>query len=271
VRREADLRRRLRALHTLAEAVGAMKNLSAHHFRETRGAVEPARVYRDGVERILGWAGATLPAGDGPPGLLVIGGELGLCGGYNARLVAAAVRRRAELGPGPTIGVGRRACAMLSRRGVPLARVYGAPTSVRGIRDLLLRLAEDLLTSYITGRLSSFDVVSSLFGGVGAERPVASRVLPLEARHAEGTPAVRYVRPQQLVIAAAREYLYIVVYDLLLDALASEHGARLLATQSAESWLDDQSDTLRRHLGAARREASTQEVLEIAAAARASR
>jgi F-type H+-transporting ATPase subunit gamma len=269
MKREYDLKRRLRSLETLGEAVSAMKSLSAHHFRETRNAVGPARVYREGVERFLGWAGAGLPPGDGPAGLLVVGGELGLCGGYNAHLVAAGAARRSELGPGPTICVGHRAGALLGRRDVEVRRFYAAPTSVRGITDLLLRLAEDVLETYVAERLASFDIVSSRFGGVGVDRPTTVRLLPLESKRSEAAPKVRYVSTARLASAAIREYLYIVLYDLLLDALASEHSARLVATQAAEKWLEERTDRLRHHLAATRREASTQEVIEIAGGARA--
>ena len=271
MKREYDLKRRLRSLQTLGEAVSAMKSLSARHFRETRSAVEPARVYREGVERFLGWAGAGLPPGDGPAGLLVIGGELGLCGGYNAHLVTAGAARRMELGPGPTLCVGHRAGALLARRDIEIGRVYAAPTSVRGIADLLLNLAEDVLQIYVTERLASFDIVSSRFDGVGIDRPTGVRLLPLETKPPETAPRVHYVSPARLASAAVREYLYIVLYDLLLDALASEHSARLVATQAAEKWLEERTDRLRHHLAATRREASTQEVIEIAAGARARR
>jgi F0F1-type ATP synthase gamma subunit len=95
--------------------------------------------------------------------------------------------------------------------------------------------------------------------------------LPVEAHHAAGAPTARYVSRERLAAVAVRELLYITLYDLLIDALASEHGARLLATQSAEQWLDERMDRLRRHLAGARREASTQETIEIAAGARARR
>lgn len=209
MKREYDLKRRLRSLQTLGEAVSAMKSLSAHHFREARSAVEPARAYREGVERILAWASPTLAAGAGPAGLVVVGGELGLCGGYNARLVAAGEARRRDLGPGPTLCAGRRAGALLVRRGVDIRRAYGAPTSVRGITDLLLRLAEDIVSMYLAERLSSFHIVSSRFGGVGFDRPTSSRLLPLEAKRSDAAPAIRYVGVDRLASAAVREFLYI--------------------------------------------------------------
>ena len=79
----------------------------------------------------------------------------------------------------------------------------------------------------------------------------------------------RYVEPDHFVSVVVREYLYVTLFDLLLDALASEHGARLVATQNAETWLDKRTERLRRYLMATRREASTQEMIEIAAGARA--
>jgi F-type H+-transporting ATPase subunit gamma len=116
-----------------------------------------------------------------------------------------------------------------------------------------------------------FEVVSSRFSGVGADRPATTRLLPVDIHPAPGAPATRYVDPDRLAAVAVREGLYITLYDLLVDALASEHGARLVATQSAERWLDDRTGRLRRHLAAARREASTQETIEIASGARARR
>jgi F-type H+-transporting ATPase subunit gamma len=271
VRREIELKKRLRSLHALGEAVGAMKSLSAHHFREARNAVQPSRVYREGVERILEWAGATLRAGQGPAGLLVIGAELGLCGSYNAQVVEASVHRRVGLGPGPTFCVGRRAASFLARRDVALTRSYAAPTSTGGITGLLLQLAEDVLTSYARENLSSFDIVSSRFAGVGAAHPVCVRLLPLETKHPARPRRIRYATQRTFVSAVIREVLYITLYDLLVDALASEHGARLFATQSAEQWLDERTARLHRHLTAIRREAATQEVIEIAAGRRAGR
>jgi F-type H+-transporting ATPase subunit gamma len=269
VKREIELKRRLRSLQGLGEAVGAMKSLSAHHFREARRAVTSARRYRDGVERIAGWASASLPAGHGSAGLLVIGAELGLCGGYNAQLVEAGMHQRKELGDGPTFCVGRRAAIMLGRRDVTADRTYPGPTGVQGITGLLVQLAQDILTTYAAEDLSSFDIVSSTFAGVGKTTPTTIRLLPVAPRNEDDSRTARYARPDHFVRAVIREFLYITLYDLLLDGLASEHGARLAATEAAESWLDERSERLRRHLLGTRREAATQEVLEIVAGARA--
>jgi len=269
MRREAELRRRLRSLDALAEAVGAMKSLSAHHFRQARAAMGPAHHYREGVDRIARASGATLPAGRGGAGLLVVGAALGLCGSYNTEVVALAAEQRAGLAAGPTFCVGRRAAALLARRGVEITRTFDAPTGVGGITSLLLRLAEEVLTSYGARDLSAFDIVSSHFAAVGSARAETVRLLPFEAGVGPHPPSVRYVGGDSLASAAVREFLYVTLYALLLDAMVCEHGARLLATEAAERWLNEHAAGLRRRLAATRREASTQEVIEIAAGARA--
>lgn len=269
MKREHELRDRLRSLEALGAAVTAMKSLSAHHFREARAGLEPARRYRDGIDRVVAQIGPSLPAGDGPGGLLVVGSELGLCGAYNAHLLAAAAQRRKELGDGPTLCVGRRAATYLARRDVGVDRAYGAPASLQGITDLLLRLTEDILNAYVATRLSCFEVVSSRFEGVGVDRPTITRLLPFGAARVEVTAAARYAGRETFLAVAVRELLYITMYSVLLEALASEHGARLAATQSAEEWLEERAERLRRQLASTRREASTQEAIEIAGGARA--
>jgi F-type H+-transporting ATPase subunit gamma len=269
VKRERDLEIRLRSLETLGEAVGAMKSLSAHHFRESRLALAPAHAYRDGIERALQSTGASLPAGDGAHGLLVIGAELGFCGGYNSSVVAAAAERRAALGDGPTLCVGRRAATLLGRRGVRIDRSYRGPTSVVGIADTLLKVTQDMLGDYLEQRLSAFEAVANRFEGVGAHRSSVTALLPMAKPSDPSAPRQRYADRDHVAAVAVRELLYSEMVDLLLDALAAEHGARLAATQAAEHWLNERTARLRRHLSAARREASTQEVVEIAAGARA--
>ena len=268
MRREEELRRRLRTLTALRRAMVAMKSVAALHFRAARRSVAEARDYREGIERMLGAADETPPM-RGPAGLLVVGAELGLCGGYGAQIVEAAIARREALGDGPTLCAGRRAAAALARRGIPPDRSFPAPTSVDGITGALLPIAEEVLLRFVSDRLGSFYVVSSRFAGVGRARPECVRLLPLSAQRAEVGPGVRYVSAEAFTFAAIRERLYIALYDVLLDAIASEHGARLVATQAAETWLEDRAGAVRRRLAAARREATTQEVIEIAGGARA--
>jgi F-type H+-transporting ATPase subunit gamma len=129
-----------------------------------------------------------------------------------------------------------------------------------------------LLRRYLEDEFSALDVVSARFDGVGAFTPVSTRVLPVTRDVIPlGIPASRYVSRSHLMAVTLREYLYITLFEILVDALASEHGARLAATQSAEEWLQDRTSETKRQLASIRREVTTQEILDIAAGARHSR
>jgi F-type H+-transporting ATPase subunit gamma len=198
--------------------------------------------------------------------------DLGLCGDYNTRLVQAAVDEYRKEGQGPIYCVGRRPRAALAGAGMTLKRIYHVPTSVDGLPHLLLEVAQDLLDDYTQRIMSRLYVISARFEGAGCFSPIVTRLLPIEPTHAakplRPTP---YQSGEHLVSVAVREFLYMTLYEILLDALASEHGMRLLAAESARQWLDETADTTRRQLASSRREATTQEVLDIVAGARSNR
>ena len=270
MRREQTLRRKLESLDVLGEVVNAMKSLSAHHVRAARAGLATARAYRDGIDQAIASVGiAQVALQKGSPAVVLIAADLGLCNGYNSRLVEMAVEEYSRLVAGPFYCIGRRPLTALRRAHVPVARSYGTVTSVGGLTSLLLTLADDVLGDYLTGAFSSLHIVSARFDGVGAFTPHATRVLPLAStrtvNHATATP---YASAGHLAKTAVREYLYSTLFELLLDALASEHGMRLVATQSAGEWLDTRFKEIWRQLASAHREASTQEVLDLAGGVR---
>jgi len=77
-----------------------------------------------------------------------------------------------------------------------------------------------------------------------------------------------YVSRARLLTVALREFLYIVLFQILLDALAAEHSTRLVATGSAAEWLQTRIAETRRQLATSRRETSTQELLDIVSGSR---
>lgn len=273
MKREAQLRHRLQSLGALHEAVQAMKSLSALHFRVSRAILPTARDYRDGVEAALAAIQLPpLPPSQGPRGLLVVAADLGLCGDYNSRLAQAATHWRENLGAGPLFCIGRRVRSALSRLSYSIDRTYSSPTSTTGLTDLLLEVAYDIFEDFRMGRIAGLSVVSARFEGAGHFSPVCTPVLPIVSpRPSQPVRPSRYVTGNHLALVVQREMLYITLYELLLEALASEHGTRLVAAQSAEQWLDGRQRDTRTALMSLRRETATQEVLDIATGARSQR
>lgn len=270
MRREQVLHKRLRSQEALSEAVSAMKSLSAHHFRTARREVKPAREYRDGVGRVISALNLPLPvAQTGGRAVLAVGADRGLCGSYSAQVAKKVLKVHADTPFGRAYAIGRRGITHLSRGGLTVSRVYAAPASVAGITGLLLESGRELLRAYLDRDISSLDVVFARFEGLGTFTPVCVRVLPVpSSQEVTSLRVSEYVSREHLATVALREFLHSTLYEILIDALASEHGARLTATSSAEEWLDERIAATRRELSAVRRETSTQEVLDIAAGAR---
>jgi F-type H+-transporting ATPase subunit gamma len=270
MKREHSLRRRLRSLETLSEAVGAMKSLSAHHFRSARAALPAARAYRQGIDDALAAIGLHQRESPGDASaILLVATDLGLCGGYNSQLAAAAIDDHTRLNASRVYCVGHRPLAALKRADVKVDRDYSAPTSASGLTELLLRLGEDLLVDYLDGKFGTLNVISARFDGVGEFTPTCTRLLPIDPPETVSSmKPSSYLTSDHLAAVAVREYLYIGLFQTSLDSLASEHGARLVATESAGEWLSEKTAAARRQLAAIRHEASTQEVLALAATAR---
>jgi F-type H+-transporting ATPase subunit gamma len=272
--RERLLEHRLRTLGTLEDAIGALRSLSAHHFRAARAPLQGIRAYRDEVRRFL----AVLepaprePRDQGRTGIVLVAADLGLAGDYNVRLVREALALREESGPGPLLCLGRRAEKLLERERVRPDSVQPAPASVGALPNLLLPLVDTLLSLRASGELEGLWLVAARFEGAGHYSPVRVPLLPIERPPEEAPlPISRYCDREHLRAVVVREYLYAALYETLLDALASEHGKRLITTESARSWLQDQIAATRRMSAAVRRESATREVLEVVAAARSAR
>lgn len=272
--RERVLLRRLRTLGTLEEAVSALRALSAQHFRAARAPLSAVRAYRDEVRDFLGVldSSVTSSGANGPSGIVLVTADLGLVGDYAARLVREAIELRAELGAGPLFCLGHRAVAPLAKAGVTPDVVQSAPASAAGLAAFLLPLVDMLGSLRRAGGLGALWLVAARFEGAGEYTPVRIPLLPVAVPPGlpplEGSPYCDAIHLHDVVV---REYLYASIYETVLEALASEHGKRLVTAESARSWLQKRMSATRRLASAIRRETSTQEVLEVIVASRAAR
>lgn len=269
--RERVLRQRLHVLGTLHEAVGALRALSAYHFRAARSALPAARAYRAEVEATLGVLSGLLPsdAVAGPPAIVLLAADLGLCGDYSARLASEAAAARRALGAGLVWCVGQRGVRPLARAGLTPDRVWSAAAGTAALPRLLIPLVNAIVDARDAGRIGRLVLVAARFDGAGRFTPVQVPLLPV--RPPADAPALRassYTRPAHLAAVVVREFLYVALHETLLDALAAEHGKRLVVAESARGWLEERMQALTQQLRAVRRETTTQEVLEVAAGAR---
>jgi F0F1-type ATP synthase gamma subunit len=144
--------------------------------------------------------------------------------------------------------------------------------SVDGLPTLLLPLVDEILALRRAGALGPLWLVAARFEGAGHFRPVRVPVLEVTAPPGVAPLAASpYGDAEHLRAVLVREVVYAALYETLLEALASEHGKRLVTAESARSWLVERLEATRRSVRALRRESSTQEVFEVVTASRATR
>jgi F-type H+-transporting ATPase subunit gamma len=211
-------------------------------------------------------------------GILVIGTDKGLCGALNSNLFRELndVDSSAKF-----VSVGKRATQYLSRARKDLLADFSLPdkptfSDIRKIVDFLLR-------SYDDGRMDTIEVLFTSFINTLRQEPELIRLFPLndldsmtEKLHAR-FGADEHVVPKDnreiliedrdtVLSEIATLYLKQEIYQLVLEAQASEHSARMVAMKTATDNAGNLIDDLTLQYNRARQAAITQEILEISAA-----
>jgi F-type H+-transporting ATPase subunit gamma len=207
--------------------------------------------------------------------LLVLTGNRGLCGGYNANIVRTALARFAQLSAEvPTVRLeisGKRGIGAFKFRG------YGADERFTHFEDKpsfaeVDVLANRYLESYITGQIDRLDVAYMRFDSISKQVPVAETLLPLSAiGGAEGAPAAASPQLQYEFLPSPESILEEVVptsfkvklFKCFLDSAVSEQVARMVAMKAATENAGELIKQLSSQYNRARQSQITGEIMEV--------
>jgi F-type H+-transporting ATPase subunit gamma len=235
-------------------------------------------------------------------GLLVISGDRGLCGGYNANIIKQAEARITELKADgyeyKLILVGRKAAQYYERRKAPIAQTYigleQIPTA-----DEASRIADYLLSLFLSETVDRVELIYTKFVSLINSRPVIQTLLPLSPQGLESSDdeifhltskgghfdieresvsgqSHDYPRdmifeqdPTQILDALLPLYLNNQLLRGLQESAASELASRMTAMNNASDNASELVKTLTLSYNKARQAAITQELLEVVAGANA--
>jgi F-type H+-transporting ATPase subunit gamma len=239
--------RRRQAVATIHDIVSAMRAIAAGRIQAAQRALAGARRYEEVVLRgtaaaLAGAQTPDLPFADGrPPTLLVLTSEQPLCGAFNQNVLALAERRWQELsraGPVHLVVVGQRGRRQLAGRGLVPDDSAPAATALRGLRNLVKRLAGLIGRRITAGTQGPLYLIYSRYQSVTEQIPTEERVLPPDLdriRHfaPAGGESWRYLMRPVLLAGLLREYAFISLYRAAADSYASEQASRLVAMDGA--------------------------------------
>jgi len=283
-----EIRKRIRSVQSIAKVTRAMQTVSASQMRRAQLMTLNTRPYAQKAWEVLGHLAmrlspeqvAGLPLMRTRPvnavEVLLISGNRGLCGGYNQNIVGAALRFADEQSvPVRYVTVGRRGRDYLHRFGHEIVADFDLPDppSAADVRPIAHLLRDDLEQ----GRVGQVWIANTDFVSTLVQRPQVHRLLPIEAAGATeeaNAPAARvsYIfepDAESILGPMLRRFVDLQVYLAILEALASEHSARMVAMRNATDNALRLIDELTLGYNKARQEAITKDLIDIVGGAAA--
>jgi len=276
-----DIRGRIKGVRNIRQVTKAMNMIAAARLRRAQAKAESARPYADRLTEILQDVVASSGGAARHPlmaqrevksvGLVVVTADRGLCGGFNAGIIREAQRFLVEQTvPAEIITVGRKGRENFQRFGYQIAQHFPQPSRDVGLEEVG-QISKRIITDYSAARYDQVYVAYARFVSVLRSEPVLEQVLPL------GRPdtAVRGARtayqfePEvgELLNTLLPQYVEVLVYRALVESLASEQAARMMAMKAATDSASDVIENLTREYNSARQTSITTALLEVVAGA----
>lgn len=279
------IRRRISSFKSTQQITRAMKLVAAARLRRAQEALQNAVPYHESLKDIaasmLGGEPSLLSAPENAASaalLVVVASDRGLCGGYNANLIRKAEEEARRMrGEGLEVrlfAVGRRALDHFKRTRQSIVGQKTDNLPRLATVGLARELAARMLLEYQSGQVRKAAIVYSRFRSALSQQPILEHLLPLEPPKDKAAQAVEYlVEPSraELIPVMLKSYIESSVFHALLEAEASEQGARMTAMDSATTNANEMIDRLTIEMFRARQAAITKELMDIVGGAEALR
>jgi F-type H+-transporting ATPase subunit gamma len=192
------------------------------------------------------------PTGTGTR-LIVIAGDRGLAGGYNANVFRlAATMPEAEV-----IAIGKRACDRFGQASVSSERFPAAEAK---------KLADAQCRDFLEGKFERLGILYTRYKSMMSQEATVLWVLPLEkTEKTEGGDPLFEPDEQTVLNAAVPTYVSGILSACIKESFASEVAARRMAMDSASKNAQEMIDRLQLQYNRARQNSITQEITEIVA------
>ena len=133
------------------------------------------------------------------------------------------------------------------------------------ISEDIAQISNYIVTEFVENQYTSVKLVYSHFNSVANQKAEIIDLLPFKKSEEKHNYSNHIFEPNQLDLISdfAPKYVFIMIYRCILDSLASEHAARMVAMQNATDNANELVDDLTLDLNKARQEAITSELLDL--------
>ncbi len=284
-----DIRRRIKSVKNTQQITKAMKMVSAAKLKRAQDRVITARPFANKMMSVLSDLASRTDESFHHPLLdarrdqryliVLITADKGLCGAFNTNLIKAAqafIRENSDKQI-EMLAVGRKGRDFFRRRNVPMVGEYVGLTGKGRVEfSEALEVARDVIERFSTDKeLDKVFILYNEFKSVLQQRVVIEQTLPVTRTTEETTGPknlVDYVyeqSPEEIFSRLLPRLVETQVFRALLESVASEHGARMTAMDSASNNARELIETLTLNMNRVRQAAITNEIIEIVSGAAA--
>jgi len=281
-----DTRRRISSIEATKKITRAMELIAASRIPKATARVQGSKPYTEKlVEVIENVGGASAGASHmllerrdlSTVGILVISSDRGMAGAYASNVIRLAEHRIAELeraGKDVLIyAVGKKAQAYFRYRGFRIEQAYLGVTDTPGYSNARA-IANTIMEAYASRRIDALEAFYTQFASAMTQVPSATEVLPITppAREATEGAAVSYEfepSPEEILNRLLPRYVEAFIFNMLLEASASEHSARRRAMKAATDNAEELIKNLTVQANRARQAEITTAITEIVGGAQA--
>ena len=274
-----DIKLRIKSVESTMQITKAMELVASSKMRRAKERVEHSRPYFETLYESLTKIAAADPRARNPylrredikrTLLVVIAGDRGLAGGYNANVVKQA---DAAEGPVTVLPIGKRSAEYFAHHGAGLFTpevLMAADVSV----SECFTLSHQITEGFLKGEYDAVKLCYTRFDSMMTQTATTLEVLPLtieptEAQKAEARRSQILYKPscEEVFGAIIPEYVAGVLYGAVCESVASELAARRTAMDAATKNAGEMIEHLNLYYNRARQAAITQEITEIVAGA----
>lgn len=280
-----DIKRRKGSIQSTQQITKAMKLVSTVKLQRARAAAERSKSYfncmYDTVNSILSRVGQVnhkylVPGKSHKKAVIAITSNRGLAGGYNAN-VAKLITRHPDWNREDVVvyAIGNKGREILQRSGYEVRETLSDVIEEPAYEDAML-LTQRLLKAFEEDEIGEIYLAYTAFKNTVSHIPTLVQLLPVvydldqDTSEAEASTLMNFepedVEALDLIIP---KYIASLVYGAMVEAVASENGARMQAMDNATSNADEMISDLSLKYNRARQGSITQELTEIIAGAEA--
>ncbi len=277
-----DIQRRKTSIQSTGQITKAMKLVSTVKLQKAKTRAEHTKPYSDAMYATISEMLSRSSNIDHPylkkgssnkKAVIVITSNRGLAGGYNTNITKLLTNGEIPKEQIQVYAIGRKGKDILARRGYEIAADYSDVINEPIYQDAR-EIGKKVLDAFTQNEIGEIYLAYTSFKNTVSHEPKLIKLLPIEIEKKD--PAQERQIPmnyepeeEEVLDEIIPKYVCSLIYGGLIEAVASENGARMQAMDSATSNAEEMLADLSLKYNRARQSSITQELTEIIAGAEA--